>query len=725
MASSSSFSDYGGDTHEHEQQRINRIKEGISKMHKGELPTTEQTVHSLEHLKTSSTHHDIEQVVSPTGKRLVDDVDKIIDVAQKMLKEKNEGDHFQQMILHAKRAADLADRETLKSMKGQGTQIKSNLSMTYGGLIDIVKMLVSSGEFRSAITGLISVLMDIFKYNMGGNVPNKSSLSNAKEEMDNIASGEKSGRAAGHDMVDMVADATENMAPDNHERNQAPHMKDLVKETKERAYHMEIPQEHKEELITRLKESLKKFQNRPDFQKALDNLFSGMTTLLEVSKGYTREQKEKGKYALENSDADKEWKTAFDHARVLIENIFNGKSIMAVLKAIRTFQSDIKNDNYLLAWFQGWKNFIHAMLKDNDFIESDAFRHDAKELSEQTERLVADRYKDHANDVFVKVKDFISGAYEDSTNKEFMDLLRQLWSDACLDDDGNLTIKRELLKDIPRILQVLSDKIAYVPLPRVEHDSPEAYFMMDNVVLKCTGLIPTHLDIDINVKTDLSVPEIVSYLTMRLSHIQVSAENLDFSIKKKTGFFKVKESGRMDFSIYGKGLFGEIMFVPHVHKTSGGIEKGLNLERCNVDIDQLKINIHDTERHKLRYKLFKGLIQKIAKREISKMITENLRKILDPKSDNNDANNNNNNNTGETRIKVPSGTATTYESDYTDGNNYKTLHTMRNESSSSSTQHESGNGIGGMSRGSGMTSKWRDGLKMFRHGGDDSHVVKG
>ena len=811
---SSSSAPYHGGTKE--QQHMQRIREGISHMRKYELPSTQDTVKGLEHIKTSDTHKEIESTVSPTGKRLVEDVDRVVSVAQKLLQEKNEGDHFQQMLLHAKKATDMTNRETLKSMKGQGGQLTYNMSFTYQSFVDIVKMLVSSSEFRTAIKGLVSALMDIFKYNMGDTTLNTNIMKDSRDEFSSVARGEQSGRDAAHHVIDSISDTMNAVVPDRVREDVSssvqPHMddaatgekrkrealgsaaRDSYHAVKQRAYKMEVPEEYKDALITRLKDSLVAFQKRPEFQKALDNFFNGVSNLFESSRDYSKDQLNKGKMVLRQSEAENEWKIAFEHAQKLIENIFNGNSLTEVVQSIKVFTKDIQNDDHLLAWFQGWKNFIHAILRKPEYVESDTFRTEAKILAEQTGELVSDRYRSHANEVFDYLKNFMSGAGEDPTNREFMDALRQLWSDACLDDNGNLTLKRELLKDMSRVMSTLSQKMAFIPLPRVEYDDADMYFLMDNVVLNCSGIIPTHMEMDISVRTDLSIPELVSYLTMKVSQIQISAHNVDFSIRKKTGFPKITETGHMDFSIYGDGLSTELTFVPYIESTKDGVNKGLDLERCNVNIGSLDIHIYDTERHRLRYKLFKGMIQKIAKRQISRMISENLAKLVDPhgRADVNQMKKSASQASDNLNVSMPSGSSPSSSSSQStpssstnmhnnnmhNNNMHNNTHTRspsrsfnssggtnqwvnsdskndispvvqkwaNNESVYSGTQTQpqqndglagntansdnlqqadmslSGNDSQGVARG-GVTSKMRDGLKMFRHA-EDSSVVK-
>ncbi|CAM6054140.1 unnamed protein product, partial [Sphagnum tenellum] len=227
-------------------------------------------------------------------------------------------------------------------------------------------------------------------------------------------------------------------------------MNDTYDVAKTKAYQMEIPPEYKDELLSRLKTSLKKFQSRTDFQDALDDIFDSIGGLVDSSKSFSKDKLEKGRLAVQETQADSEWTLAMEHARSLLENVFNGNSLQSLIEASKTFYADIINDGNLLAMFQGWKNFIQAMLRNPDYVESESFTSDARQLSDQTGKLIADKYRAHANNVFTELSSFLSGAKEDETNQEFMDSLRILWSDMFLDDEGNFTVKRELLDDLTR-----------------------------------------------------------------------------------------------------------------------------------------------------------------------------------------------------------------------------------------------------------------------------------
>src|ERR1700709_671424 len=104
------------------------------------------------------------------------------------------------------------------------------------------------------------------------------------------------------------------------------------------------------------------------------------------------------------------------------------------------------------------------------------------------------------------------------------------------------------------------------------------------------------------------------------------------------------------------------MFVPWVKQSdTGAADKGLDLERCNVSVGDLNLHIYDTERHHIRYKLFRGMIEKVVKKQIGIMISDNLRKLIDPqaKTNTSDMKKDVANASENTTISMPTGTSST------------------------------------------------------------------
>jgi len=631
-----------------EQERIRIVKEGLSRMRKRQLPSNAEVQNALHHVQTGETHQEISQrISSDSGKRALSDFDNVLAKTEKLL-EKNKEEHLQQMIYHAHKARSLTDRETLLTAMGeQGSDLRANLSFSYQSFVNAIKLFITSNQFRNAIKGLLSVLADILKYNIGG-MGNAPSLSNYRNEMAAVAKGERSGREAGHHLVDLVADTANSLFPGHvrDELSQAtkPHMesvrtgdvsatqaargamRDTYNVFKSRAYQMDVPPEYKDALVDRLKQSLIAFHSHPEFQKALDDSLTGVTNVITSSKAFSL----KGKETVKETQSDVEWKTTFDHAKALIENFFNGKSLSGLIDAIRTFLKDVANDNMLQAVFQGWITLIRRMLSDTDYVTSNAFQSDARQLSDSTGSLMSERHRDHATKVIAELKDFFSGLAEDPVNQEFAGAVRQLWTDVFLDENGNFTIKKDLMNDVASIIPILSQHLAYIPVPRFEKDDENMSIAIDELILRCDKLIPGNIESNIHTHLDVANMECINTWTLEMSHIQMSADNAYFTVHKKTGFPRFNETGRVDFNVYNRGVSIRIAYVPWVRHTANGFEKGLELRDCDVRINKLYVKIHDTENHHLLYRIFRTIIQRIIKRTLGQIVSDYFRKLLDP-----------------------------------------------------------------------------------------------
>jgi hypothetical protein len=613
-----------------EQERIRRIQEGISNMR---MPTTTDVVQSIEHMKSSPIHSQIDENVSPTGKRIHEDIVNLSTATQKFITEKNKNDLLQNMINHANNARKLTQEELTKiSATGEDySEVRRNLTFTYSKLISVVKMLISSTEFRSLIKIFIGILMDIFKFNMKGDTAKM-------QTMDKI-SGDSSGRMIGHEIVDIIADTTKNMIPSeqNEIKLRGSKMKSYIKE---KTNQIEIPNEYKQELINRLKMNLEQFQKRPEYQQALEELLTGIDNLTKSTQNYKKNKMESGSSAFKESKADIEWSEAIKYARLLLENLFN-RNLQSVIDTWQVLYNDMMNDKLLFTWFQGWLDFIKAMLRDSNYVQSDQFKEDARVLSTETPQVLKDKYREYAMNLHSELSNFLSGITDDPMTTEFIDELRILWEDLFLDDNGNLTIKSELLDDFMKIIPELADKMLYLPVPKYEKDAADYYVMMDQIVMNCKGLVPTYIKFGTNGTIDLSTPPRVdALLSLNVSHIYVSAQNVAFAFQKKSGWWKFGDSGRLDFELdnNGTGLSVDLKFKPWVQRSSNGTTKGLDLVLCKVNLNKIHIRLHDMEKHNLRYKIFRPIIENQVRKQLSRILSDSLRKIIDQHATNDDTN---------------------------------------------------------------------------------------
>jgi hypothetical protein len=728
-----------------QRERAKIIQKGLGKVKNMDF-TTEEAVHAIDQFKSSGTKREMTGKVSDTGKRIMDDLDNIAGKTQHLLTEKNAGEHFQQMILHAKRATEMTNLQPLKAGSSSSQDVRKSLSFSYSSIVSAVTLIVKSAEFRGSMRELLNIILEIIKFNMGVEDSEEtsddptgglmSSISSLQEEKNKIKQGSTDPRNAAHNVVDIIADASQTpmgskisetvsgtvvsplgsakssghnrnghddwnngetweMNRDNRNRDEDDWGKDSwdstnrsstrddnwgkdprdrstwddhdhspngnrnmnrddnnertmtssssepvtaasakgrmslekIREKSKNIKNITIPEEHKERLINRLRDNLRVFRSRPEFQKALDDLFSGLDNLYSSTTRFSKETMEKGKSSVTDNQAEQEWKTAFDHARDLLENIFNGRSLAEVIDAVRVFITEVQNDATLSENFARWKSFIEGLLHDPTFADSPAFRNEAKRLSNEMGTLVEERYKRRAQDVVDNIQFFTSGLNEDLTTQELLDAVRELWTDMFLDDNGRLTYKPELFTDLANIMPIITDKLAMVPIPHIEVDNGDIFFSLDDCILNCSQILPRHIRWTISGDLNLQVPQATGELSVSITNVLVSARDVLFSLNRKTGFPKFTETGKVDFAITRGGLSADLKYVPWIKQ---GGERGLDLVSCNTHLDKLKIRIHDTKKHHLLYRIFKWSIERVIKAQIVKIMNEKMAELCDP-----------------------------------------------------------------------------------------------
>jgi hypothetical protein len=70
----------------------------------GKLPTTDQVTHAIESVQSSDAFHEASRGMSPLGKKVLVDTERLLDTTKKIFEEKNVGDELQQVIYHTGKA---------------------------------------------------------------------------------------------------------------------------------------------------------------------------------------------------------------------------------------------------------------------------------------------------------------------------------------------------------------------------------------------------------------------------------------------------------------------------------------------------------------------------------------------------------------------------------------------------------------------------------------------
>jgi len=617
----------------HNAQNVKAVVTGVSQ---GILPNNATLAHVLD--KVTSSHHvdSITSDLSGTGRTVLRDIQQLATTTKETILQKNEGDHLQQAIAHAAVAAQKIKSAHLDSDVAGLESVKQGLSDSLEKMISVSKLILSSKDFRTELQGFWSIVMDIVTYNTGIKDP----LVAAKGVV--VESTEAGIRSSAHARIDTIADFVDGVVP-QHVQNKIsdsvqPHIQsvvegdlppvialhnaglDLYKTSKEKVSHMEIPPEKRDALIAKMKQNVLDIQKNPQVQRGISDLVDIFYGLIESAQVVKDDIKQKAKVVV--NSADEEANLALGHLKAVLENFANKKSLDPIISGFRDFATKLSGDLQVKAYLADWKYFIKKSISDVNFVDREQYPQDAKRLTQHGNDLLYKKYADDVTSIGNELSAFIAGFSQDTLNKRVGTDVNTLVQDLFFDSNGNPVIKPELFSDFGKLLPLLSEKIAYIPIPHIEIEDADYKVVLDNIVVRCDGVLPNYVNLRASATVDTTTSQLCSTGSLTVSHIQASAQNIRFYIKKKKGI-RMSDSGYLDFDLYGRGVSATVELVPFVNAT----EKGIHLKECLVSLDKLKIKLHDTRRDFL-YKIFSPLVNKIAKERIAKAITEQLRKVI-------------------------------------------------------------------------------------------------
>lgn len=85
---------------------------------------------------------------------------------------------------------------------------------------------------------------------------------------------------------------------------------------------------------------------------------------------------------------------------------------------------------------------------------------------------------------------------QDEQNKAFATSLRKLFSDLGNDEHGKPQFKPHLVRDLTEvILPTVFEKVAYIPIPRIEYSDSQVDAVIENLVLESDNFMPNVLEV--------------------------------------------------------------------------------------------------------------------------------------------------------------------------------------------------------------------------------------
>ncbi|KAI8877969.1 hypothetical protein K501DRAFT_337071 [Backusella circina FSU 941] len=384
-----------------------------------------------------------------------------------------------------------------------------------------------------------------------------------------------------------------------------------------------------DELLDRLRKAVGQIQSHPEYQDAT-------TTIIDLCKEWTKRLTTVSSNIKDKSSKETEQiqirKQAQSELKTIIETWGQGKSLDPVLNALKDVGRDAKEDEELRSYYHDSLNYVERLINEPDYINKSESTRDGRQLTDKGRELMKGKYGDHFNHLSKLVRGYLKDMSQDETAREINQCVTKIHQDLWMDSEGNPAFKPHLLNDMRMtLLPAFLDEIRYIPVPRVEYSDKQYDVTIDDLVISGDTLLPNIFETKMenfysfNLKQQQDDDDKHSHQTLyiRMSEIQATIDDVNFSYKKKTGFPKISDRGTASVHVDGKGITVTLRIQSasdsdHTFKVS-------NL-KCNVD--NIKIRVSESN-HDILYKAIRPIVTGIIRKQVARAIENKVRLALE------------------------------------------------------------------------------------------------
>ncbi|OTB20793.1 hypothetical protein K445DRAFT_51617 [Daldinia sp. EC12] len=630
----------------------------------GKVPSNDQIDVALNSFLQSRALSNPSKRLSSEGRELVEDLKEVVTQAKKLLLSKNEGNLLQDFIWQTQQFDPNAvsvpnapvDKDTAKQHGDKALE----------GLRTLGTLIITNGQFRKLLNDATILLRDIAG-DAASNAANKVrpdgealsqidrpaednvwhdtpdfSKENVKSQFQNVYKSDPAQDAKGivnagagavrqpdgsaGDRINAAQNAT-SRAAEQVKSNIDPETRESTKQTAQeyrartRQYlSKKMPEERRDQTIWRLKKMVVECQQHPDYQQAI-------TTLLDLAEEYGSHGRS---IATGGTGTVKQTRTHLAAAeadlKTLIERFANGTSTDDLWSSINTIYEDADRDPELKNWFKSMNAYVRKCLKQQGYIMEDASTEEWHRLYDHGNYLLREKYRTHTDRIVDEIKFLADQFDQDAQNKAFAASVQKLFTDLGNDENGKPTFKPHLVKDLTDvIIPAAFERIAYIPIPRIEYSDSEIDAVVENLVLESDNFMPNVLEVASDNYFRWGRKKIASTnknsIDVKVTGIQMDLRDVSFYVKRKQGFPSITDTGVANIRMGGDGFCFRLKLSTADDKDRQHFFK---LDKVDVDVKNLQIKLVKSN-HKILFSLFKPIMLKVLRPVIQKTAEKQLK----------------------------------------------------------------------------------------------------
>lgn len=559
------------------------------KIQAGELPSNTEIEEALEAARRAQVEiASSEPKLSETGKAVMGDVQRIIETTETIIREKNEGEVLQETLKHAARSGQVGTTTAAGLVSALSPeQLKSELKEDTTSITTIVKLMISSAEFREIIVDLLSI--------------GQSYLLPSEEQK----------------------------APEKTEKS----FKEALQEGEQAELKTEEPKPETRVMTDRFFTLVNDMQSHPDYQQAIHYLIDRLAYLYDQVKAGTWKSywsPEK----VEDMEASKReaWEAA-KNAQKLMEN-WSRSSLDPIIDHLVKFIDKAKDDQQLIDSIEQLGHFVNNCVSQEGYLnDKDWVMNEVNERFDTIKAAAWDKYRGDVDEIQSELNMFIDNLRRDPTSVNLQHDLSSLYQHLFLDSEGRPAFKPELISDLRVVLPAILRQLMHVKSPDIQYSDEQMDFNATNVVINVSELAPAQLRLsyvaDFEAMQRSTVPEAANIVKIEIYGIHAAANNIDYMLNKHHGFPLWKDVGKADLRIYGRGMDIGVLMEPVLEKTTTSKSTteatgGLAVIDSKCVIHGLDLKLYDTK-HDWMYTVIGPIVRSMLKSRLENSIAESIK----------------------------------------------------------------------------------------------------
>ncbi|KAK4169433.1 hypothetical protein QBC43DRAFT_62112 [Cladorrhinum sp. PSN259] len=385
-------------------------------------------------------------------------------------------------------------------------------------------------------------------------------------------------------------------------------------------FSQKMPQERRDQTVWRLKKMVLECQQHPDYNRAIQ-------TLLDLAELYGDHA---NRLARDGTGTVKDTRSGLAQAegdlKTLIERFANGTSTDDLWSSISTIYDDADRDPELRGWFKSLNAYIRRCLQEQGYILDDDSNVQWNRLYDQGNYLLRNKYRSHTDRIVDEIKFLADQFDQDHQNKAFAASLTKLFNDLGNDENGKPTFKPHLIKDLTEvILPAMFEKVAYIPVPRIEYSDPQVDVVIENLVLESDNFMPNVLEIASENYMRFGRKKVANKshhtFDVKVAGVQMDLRDVSYYIKRKQGFPSLSDTGVANILLAGDGFTFRMKMATPTERDSQNFFK---IDKVDVDVKNLQIKLAKSN-HKLLFSLFKPIMLKVLRPGLQKALEKAIK----------------------------------------------------------------------------------------------------